>query len=406
MIDQKAVAVLDRSGMYGRFERNIKINYLYTALMNLNLTRTIWMLFLSYRGMSLIEIGLIESVYQLACLVFGMPAGAISDILGRKVSLILGAIANILGFALILLSNDAIGFAAGFALNAISYVLFNGSSESLTYDSCKLVKKNVSYKKVYGNLIAISFIAAAAGIAAGGFIANVSFEYVYYATLIVMVLALIPAFMFIETRGVSSDGSVKKQGVVKLFKESIRIVRTTPVILYLLVISATITIVDITIYQYCQKYFQDMSIPVYLIGIIFCADSIFAAIGAKFSYLLERFRTKDVLVLIPGVIVCSYILLAVTNNPLSVVFLYSGTIMAICFWPILSELLNSRVPSENRATVLAFKGQLSNLGIMVVFPIVGLLAERSSLTVAYLWLIASAVPLMAYAVIKIRKSVF
>ena len=52
------------------------------------------------------------------------------------------------------------------------------------------------------------------------------------------------------------------------------------------------------------------------------------------------------------------------------------------------------------------KGQLSSLGVMIVFPVVGLIAAQSSLSTAFLWLLVTAIPLIIYCVVKIRKIAF
>jgi ferric iron reductase protein FhuF len=171
-------------------------------------------------------------------------------------------------------------------------------------------------------------------------------------------------------------------------------------------LSACITVVDMTIYMYCQKYFEAMTIPVYLIGIAFCIDSVAAALGARYAYMLERFRNRDVILIIPGMIIAMYVLLALIDAPVVILLLWTATIFVVAFWPILSELINVRVPTENRATVLSMKNQLSSLGVMIVFPVVGLIAASSSLSAAFLWLLVTAIPLMAYCVVKIRKIAF
>lgn len=391
------------SALLEKVRLNIRLNYAYTALMNTALDKAVWMLFLSYRGLGLVEIGLVESVFQLSMLLFGVPAGAISDLLGRKVSLVLSVFAKIAGYALILLSHGFAGFALGFALNAISVVLYSGASESLTYDSCKIAGLS-GYKKIYGNILAVTFVATALGIAAGGIIASASYEWVYYASIAAMLLALVPAVLFTETRHIA--GSLARQSIAGLLSKSMRLIAGNPLILYLLVISAAITTVDMTIYMYCQKYFEAMAIPLYMIGLIFCVDSIFAALGAKYAYLLERFPNRDVIVIIPAAIVAAYVLLAVVNAPVVVLFLYVATVFVVAFWPILSELVNARVPSENRATVLSLKSQLISLSTMIVFPVVGLIAERTSLSAAFLWLVATMVPIIVFCVVKIRRIAF
>ncbi|OPY25555.1 MAG: Major Facilitator Superfamily protein [Methanocella sp. PtaU1.Bin125] len=394
----------DAGALAGRMRQNIRLNYAYTALIYAGLDKGVWMLFLSFRGLGLVEIGLVESAYQLACLAFGVPAGAIADLIGRKVCMVLAVVAKILSYVLILSSSGTAGFAAGFVLGALSTVLFQGSSESLTYDSCKIAGLQGSYKKIYGNILFLAFVSAAIGVVAGGFIASYSYEWVYYVSIGVMLCALVPAALFTETRGVAGAG--RRPGVVTLFARTARLIADNPLILYLLILSACITVVDMTIYMYCQKYFEGMSVPVYLIGVILCVDSICAALGARYAYLLERFRNRDVILMIPAIILAMYALLALLNTPLVVLMLWTGTVFVVAFWPILSDLINTRVPTENRATVLSVKSQLSSMGVAVVFPVVGLIASQSSLSIAFLWLIAIAIPLIVYCVVKIRKIAF
>lgn len=397
---------MDIDVLTARIERNIKLNYVYTMLMNTMLDKGIWMLFLSYRGLGLVEIGLVESVYQLSYLVFGMPAGAIGDLIGRKTSLVLSIATKILSYVLILISTDFIGYAAGFMLGAASMILYNTASESITYESCRITGKSSDYKKIYGNILAMAFISTALGIAVGGFIAENSYEYVYYASILVMLIALVPALLFTETKGVVVNGAKERMSMLKLFAESFKIIEKNPLVLYLLVLFGAISTVDMTIYMYCQKYFQSMAIPVFIIGAILAVDSLFAAFGAKYSYALARLPAKNVIVIIPGAIFGAYALLALLDNPLGVPMLWLGTIFVVAFWPILSELVNTRVPSENRATVLAFKSQLSSAAVMILFPVVGFFAERTSLSTTFLWLLCILLPLAAYSVIKIRRSAF
>jgi len=382
-----------------RVERNIRLNYIYTML-----DKGIWMLFLSYRGLDLLQIGLIESVYQLAYLVFGIPAGAIGDLIGRKTSLVLSVITKVLSYILILVSHDFLGYSAAFMLGATSWVLYNSASESITYESCRIVGKSDDYKKIYGNVLALAFIAAALGVFAGGFLAQSRFENVYYAGIVVMLLALIPAFLFTETKGVAVNG--EKGGVFRLFSDSLKVIAGNPLVLYILVLFAAISTVDMTLYMFCQEYFLSMGIPVFAIGIILAVDSLFAALGARYSYALARLPAKTFIVIIPGVIFGAYILLSYLHSPFGVPMLWLGTIFVVAFWPIVSELVNARVPSENRATILAFKSQLSSAGVMVLFPLVGYFAEKASLSLAFLWMLAIMLPLVAFTVIKIRQSAF
>jgi MFS family permease len=382
--------------------KNIKMNYLNAGLMSLRLDWAVRMLFLGQRYMGLFEIGLIQSVSQFASMVSGTPAGAISDILGRKASAILSIMARAGGFIVVLTARDIVLFALGFALIAASQVLFSVTYESIAYDSLKITRHEHDYKKILGNLFVAIFIASSLGVAASGFVAERSFEWVYIASLVIVLLAIAPVLSFKETTRILN---VKKErtSLKNHFSSAIGLVRTNPAVLYILSLGVIIYVVDNTIYSFLQKYFTDLTIPLYLLGIIFSIDQFCVAAGAKLSPMLDRFNVKDVVLVIPIMMLISYALLATINNVVSAVFLFLVAILVSMFYPIQSEIINSRITAESRATVLSFKSQLSSLGIMVLFPLVGFLAERSSLSSALLCLVLSALPIMLLLITKLRK---
>jgi MFS family permease len=382
--------------------KNIKMNYLYSGLMSLRLDWAIWMLFLGQRDMGLFEIGLIQSISQFASMISGTPAGAISDILGRKASAVLSIMARAAGFIIILAAHSIVLFALGFALVAASQVLFCMTYESIAYDSLKIGGHEHDYKKILGNLFVVIFVASSIGVAASGFVAERLFDGVYIVSLAIALMAIVPVLSFKETTRILND---KKEttDLKRHFSSAIDLVRTNPSVLYMLALGVIIYVVDNTIYSFLQKYFTDMAVPLYLLGIIFSIDQFCVAAGAKLSTLLDRFNVKNVVMVIPIMMLISYALLAMINNVVSAGFLFLVAIVVSMFYPIQSEIINSRITAESRATVLSFKSQLSSLGIMVLFPVVGLLAERTSLSSALLCLVLSALPIMLLLITKLRK---
>jgi len=98
----------------------------------------------------------------------------------------------------------------------------------------------------------------------------------------------------------------------------------------------------------------------------------------------------------------SYGLLAIIDHPASCVFLFVVAVLLAMFSPIQSEIMNRRIPVESLATLQAFKGQLMSFGIMIVFPIVGWIAERFSLSTAFLVLISFALPVLLALTLRLR----
>ena len=48
-----------------QLKKNISKNYIYTLLQSIDLTRGIWMIYLASKGMSLTQLGLLETVYHI-----------------------------------------------------------------------------------------------------------------------------------------------------------------------------------------------------------------------------------------------------------------------------------------------------------------------------------------------------
>ncbi len=64
--------------------KNIGKNYIFTLFFYLNLTRGVWMIYLAYRGFSLLELGIFEGVFHITSFLMEVPTGVVADLWGRK----------------------------------------------------------------------------------------------------------------------------------------------------------------------------------------------------------------------------------------------------------------------------------------------------------------------------------
>ena len=85
--------------------RNIKVSYIYNLLMNFDMTSAIWVLYLSYKGLSLAEIGVIEAIFHVSSVLGEIPTGAAADFIGKRTSIILGIMSVISGIIMIFGNN-------------------------------------------------------------------------------------------------------------------------------------------------------------------------------------------------------------------------------------------------------------------------------------------------------------
>src|SRR6056297_653491 len=98
-----------------KLKKNIAKNYWYSLITNLNFTHGLWMLYLAHKGLSLLEIGMMEGLFHVYSLLMEVPTGAIADLLGRKTSRIAGRIASLISLIIMIFSSTFWMFALPFS---------------------------------------------------------------------------------------------------------------------------------------------------------------------------------------------------------------------------------------------------------------------------------------------------
>ena len=102
------------------------------------------------RGMSLREYGLLQLIYYWVVMAFEVPSGVIADRLGRKWTLVLGALANGCGCFLFAASYDFWVFAGGEVLLGLGTALISGSDSAMLYDSFAAENRQSEYPRAEG----------------------------------------------------------------------------------------------------------------------------------------------------------------------------------------------------------------------------------------------------------------
>lgn len=130
---------------------NIKkqINKLYalTTIGYFQIAGASWVALLALRGFSMLEIGILESIFHVVSCIFEIPSGAFADVFGRKRTLTLSKLTSILSSFLMILSANFWTAAIAIGFSAISYNLESGTREALAYDSLKSVNCENDYNK-------------------------------------------------------------------------------------------------------------------------------------------------------------------------------------------------------------------------------------------------------------------
>ena len=96
---------------------------------------SVWVLLLGLRGFSLVETGIVESLFHVVSLWGELPSGLLADLLGRKRTLLLSQAMFVLCALLMASSGGMAGVCTAMAANALAYNLQSGTREAITYES-------------------------------------------------------------------------------------------------------------------------------------------------------------------------------------------------------------------------------------------------------------------------------
>jgi MFS family permease len=358
-----------------------------------------------FKGMSLWQIGIVEGVYHLTSLLFEVPTGALADLLGRRKVILAGRICSAISSLICLFGGSMWHFAIAFAISAIGQNLNSGSEEALLYDSMKQLGQSDRYIKVNSRLNVIIEVAQGIATVVGGLIAEYSFAWCYIVSVIVALLALAPALFFVEPEAFDNmeesneinDNSIDNHkvtsfgdkinvvAIVKVhFITSMKVIKSDAVLRRILFYYPMVFTFHTIVFFYGQEFFNLLGLNKIEISLIMLFAGMISILGALSSeWFLKRFdhKAKYVASILMGggIIVMSRYNLALSILAFTVVNFANSVL-----YPIQSVAINELIPSKQRATIISVNSMIFSVMMVLLFPICGLIADKTDLHLAFL----------------------
>ncbi|WP_455614860.1 MFS transporter [Eisenbergiella sp.] len=385
----------------GNIYRNIPLDYIFTFLKNLDMSTSVWVLYLAFKGMNLWQIGILEGVYHITSMICEIPSGAAADLLGRKRTVVWGRLCTAVSCILMLLSGKFWGFALSFVIQALGNNLNSGSEEALVYDSMKQCGREPEYLKVNGRINLLIEISQSIATVTGGILAERSYVWCYGASVIIALLALLPAVLMKEPDIVQEEAQEETNpqgkknpqetgkcgGMIKQhFVTSFRILAENREIRRILLYFETVFAFYTVLFFYSQQYFYDMGLNKVEISVIMLLGGLASCLGALASEKVygkagEMTQYAAALVIAAGL--AGFFLQRLS---VSVVLFVAACFANALLYPIQSISLNRLIPSGQRATLISVGSMLFSIIMVLLFPAAGAAAERIGLSGAFLLL--------------------
>jgi MFS family permease len=365
-----------------KLRKNISRNYIFTLLQNIDLTRGIWMIYLASKGMSLTQLGLLETIFHITSFTMEVPTGAIADLFGRKTSRVLGRLFGLMGLILMLFSNNFYWFAVSFIFSSLSYNLESGAGDALIYDSLKELNKEDQYMRISGNKELFYQMASTISFLAGGYLAAKSYRIAFILSIIIGAITILQALTFFEPSIGRSAVKDRRKKFLAQLKSSIKVVRDNTKIGTLIVFVQIIMAFVTCMFYYLQNYLKEMGYNEAKIGMVYAIASIMSAITATQVHKIEKkIKEKGLLLIMPFItVVCIWgIALTKYNYVFFIILMITESIIYVA----VSDYINKMIPSENRATILSFASMVFSFFMITLFPFIGMIGDKYSLRTAF-----------------------
>lgn len=389
------------------YKRNIKVNYLYTFIMCISLTQGFWLMYLASKGMSLLQLGILEGVFHVTSFIMEAPTGAVADLYGRKFSRMLGRVFLIADLLLILFGTCFLHYLISFVFCAIGYNLESGAGDALVYDSLLEIGEENRYMKVNGWNEALYQTALAMGLIFGGWIAAQSYENLYIGQIGITLLSLAVAFFFTETTiGRESRQKLSlRQRVKAQFADSFSIITGNRRLLYLILLLNAMTVLTVVIFYYMQIYCKENGIDEQTFGWIAAVSCVFGALGGFSASRVEKlFKERLLLLCLP----MAFMLITwgmVSFRTAIISFICSGFFDSLTY-VIYFDYINRLIPSAKRATLLSASSMVFSFYMLWMFPLVGAIGESFGLEMAFAVVAvgATCLVLINYLLLRSKKT--
>ncbi len=343
------------------------------AVSGLAIAGAAWVALLAARGFSTVEIGLLESIFHITSLTFEIPSGVISDVFGRRKTMVAGRVMAIISSLLMIVSRGFFTIALSIAVNALSYNLASGTREALAYDSLKEAGIEKEYDKFAATDLMIYQIFSSVGTLLAGFALFLGYKRAYMVDAIVGAVTVLIALSLADVRTKLQSVSSASERFKKVISESACFIRSNRKARLIILFNSLIGAVDILILFFLQARLPGMGLSNFWLGPVLFVMGMGAAIGAKVTEFFPEKRYKKIAIIATVGVMIAFASIFTGNYYLMIIGGFIGAFSDNFVQVRTDILLNTMIPSDQRATLMSVNSFAFSMVMIVLSPIFGMI---------------------------------
>ena len=341
-----------------------------------------WILFFIQNGLSLLQIGLLESIFHGTSLLCEIPSGMLADRFSYKTNLYLARLSSIGSSILILFGQGNFWiYAIAMMVNAWSYNFDSGTSTAFLYDSAVEAGQKDRYLQISSFLSGVAEVTRTLGTVVAGFFIHGALAWTYYIAIGLSLLSILLIFLMKEPESKSDERShLTLKRILEVVKQEWQ---EKPVLFYWMLTYQLVGTIMCMFYFYYQQKISDLaSWQVSLIMLIGSGFNLLAVYLA--SQIGKKWNSNQVFPILVALTGLALLVVGV-KTPFAYlsVYLLTNALYAV-YQPIYYNDLQAYLPSSVRATMLSINSMMFSLSMIVIFPLTGWLIDTCGFVAVFL----------------------
>jgi MFS family permease len=342
-----------------------------------------WVLYYLGVGLDFPKIAFMIMLGAVGSTLFEIPTGAVADVYGRRVSVMLSYFLTAVSYLGILLSGGNYFWLVIFSfLAGISFTLESGAMEAWVVDTIKYSKYSKYLEKLLGRLGSVASVGFSIGAFVGGYLVGFGYDKAVMANITGFFLLTLYVLFFTHEIYFKK----KKVNILKNFrdtfkksKQGVKFVLGNKQIFLITVLIFFLSFSGQLNYSAYQPYIVDNGFPPQFIGYALSLSGIISIFSLNYAHKVSRFlggkkRTLFLFSLLQGLAVLG---IALITDVRILFFLIAAHVVAYDLGggvsPAFGALYNQFVPKKIRATVISVTGLVRQSSVILAMIAFGIL---------------------------------
>ena len=378
--------------------REIRKLYLFTFFRSLTFFSAVSIAFYCDNDLTYFQIMFLQTIYGLATALMELPSGVLSDLVGRKTTLIIGTVSFLFAYLLGSIGTSMTPFCIMQILAAAGQSCYSGTFASLMYEDVKAsedVEKSVNV--IFANMQSINIIAVLlASLTSSIIVRYANMRCTYYFTVIAYMVTLIIAILLSD----AGQPNILNSNRVSVYKDEV--VKSIKIIKYNGIAAIMIDMVIVASFVNTFSYMQQPilisnGLDVEYLGIVTFIITVGTVLMLKIMPKIEKkitetgitlFTLIGLLVVMSNAIVKNYIWNSVSFLAITIIIRYRDI--------ILTNKINSYIENDARATTMSIISAVQMIVLAIMSIIIGKIEDISIYNAV---LLLSCVTIILYLII-------